>query len=179
MPGRPPARESKVRPNVGGGAEFCRLCRFCLAGLPAGEAEGLRSRPGPREDHRRHGFHRRTHVPHEVVGVVVPPQTRPPAYLLLTFLRSAQEKLRRGRLGAGEGGQREVSAGGHLLLRGAAHLALVSHRGREKGGQKLEPEGGSRGVELRLGRGGGRGGGGGARRRATRPGLRVCPSIPL
>lgn len=36
--------------------------------LPAREAEGLRSRAGSREDHRRHRFHRRTHVPHEMVG---------------------------------------------------------------------------------------------------------------
>lgn len=33
----------------------------------AGEAEGLRSGAGSREDHRGHGFHRRTHVPHEMV----------------------------------------------------------------------------------------------------------------
>lgn len=33
----------------------------------AGEAEGLRSGAGSREDHRCHRFHRGTHVPHEMV----------------------------------------------------------------------------------------------------------------
>lgn len=61
---------------------------------------------------------------------------------LFVFFGSMQEKFRRSRLGAGEGGQRQVSAGGHLLLRREAHLALVSHRRREEGRQKLTPGGG-------------------------------------
>lgn len=48
-----------------------------------------------------------------------------------------QEKLRRGRLGPGKGGQRQVSAGGHLFLRGETHLALISLRRWEERRQKL------------------------------------------
>lgn len=126
------------------------------------EAEGLRSRPGSRKDYRCHRFHRRTHVPHEMVcmrrkrwaavenwnisGCVTACAVREFKCVrscqmlnsfLCRFFLFLQEKFRRSWPGAGKGGQREVSAGGHLFLRGETHLALVSHRGREKRRQKL------------------------------------------
>lgn len=126
------------------------------------EAEGLRSRPGSRTDYRCHRFHRRTHVPHEMVcmhrkrwaavenwnisGCVTAcvvrefkcvPLEPNVEFVFVSFFLFLQEKLRWSWPGAGKGGQREVSAGGHLFLRRETHLALVSHRGREKRRQKL------------------------------------------
>lgn len=42
------------------------MCYF-LIWFSDREAAGLRSRSGTRENHRGHGLHRRTHVPHEMV----------------------------------------------------------------------------------------------------------------
>ena len=126
----------------------------------AGETEGLRTCPGPREDHRRYRFHGRAHVPHEMVCSLAfvpcyqqtrpwnrknpkknkPHQIHPGTVITQTnnnFSFFSQEKFGRGRPGPSQGGERQVSPGGHLVLRGAAHLALLPHRGGEEGGQDL------------------------------------------
>lgn len=46
---------------------FCARLKSYLVWSSDREAEGLRSRAGPRKDYWCHRFHRRTHVPHEMV----------------------------------------------------------------------------------------------------------------
>lgn len=127
---------------------FCARLKLCSVVWSSDrEAKGLCTRAGSREDYWCYRFHRRTHVPHEMVCMLLKLEHHwwithnvshcakwKSAESVFVFV---QEKLGWSRLGAGEGGQRQVSAGGHLVLRGETYLALISDWRREKRRQKL------------------------------------------